>query len=112
MAVHGIQKLQMYDKLSKGFPDPIGLGSELSVNLAIGAELGCSILLIVGLLTRLSLIPLAFTMIVAGFIVHSADTWKIKELAFFYLACYVGLFITGPGALSVDGLLFQKKDAD
>ena len=112
MLVHGIQKLTGFSEMADKFPDPIGMGSQLSLIMAIGAEVGCSILLILGLGTRLAVIPLAFTMIVALFVVHAADPWKVKELAAIFLAVYAVLFITGPGAWSLDKKLFGKTTAE
>ncbi|MCA9160817.1 MAG: DoxX family protein [Planctomycetales bacterium] len=111
MLVHGMQKLMGFSEMADKFPDPIGIGSQLSLIMAIGAEVGCSILLILGLGTRLAVIPLAFTMIVALFIVHAADPWKVKELAALYLAVYAVIFITGPGRCSLDEKLFSKTKA-
>ncbi|MGV3486756.1 MAG: DoxX family protein, partial [Planctomycetaceae bacterium] len=54
MLVHGMQKVMNFTALSEAFPDPIGLGSQLSLILAVAAEVGCSLLLMIGLLTRLS----------------------------------------------------------
>lgn len=108
MLVHGIQKLMGFSGMADVFPDPIGMGSQLSLTMAIGAEVGCSILLILGLGTRLAVIPLAFTMIVALFVVHAADPWKVKELAAIFLTVYVVIFITGPGRCSLDAKLFDK----
>lgn len=102
MLVHGIQKLSGFSSLAEVFPDPIGMGSQLSLIMAIGAEVGCSLLLILGLGTRLAVLPLAFTMVIAFFVVHGADPWKVKELAAIYLAGYAIIFVTGPGKFSLD----------
>lgn len=112
MLVHGIQKVMSFSDLVEQFPDPIGLGSQFSLVAAMGAEIGCSLLLILGLGTRLAAIPLAFTMLVALFVVHANDPWKIKELAAVYLCVYVSLMFTGAGKFSLDRLLFQKMRAD
>ena len=112
MLVHGIQKLMGFSEMADKFPDPIGMGSQLSLIMAIGSEVGCSILLILGLGTRLAVIPLAFTMIVALFVVHGADPWKVKELAAIFLAMYAVIFITGPGRCSLDEKLFNKTKAE
>lgn len=106
MLVHGTQKVMAFSAASATFPDPLGMGSQLSLIMAIFAEVGCSILLILGLGTRLALIPLAFTMIVALFLVHANDPWKVKELAAIYLAVYGILLVTGPGSFSLDAKWF------
>lgn len=109
MLVHGWQKLTAFNELAAVFPDPLGMGSRWSLIAAIGAEFGCSALLITGMATRLAAIPLAFTMGVALFIVHGADPWQKKELAAAYLAAYLVLFFTGAGKFSLDGLLSRRK---
>ncbi|TWU25471.1 DoxX [Novipirellula galeiformis] len=102
MLVHGIAKLKGFGEMADQFPDPIGVGSKLSLILAIGAEVGCSLLLIVGFATRLALLPLVMTMVVALFVVHRADPWVAKELAAIYLLVYLSLLMTGPGRFSID----------
>lgn len=109
MLVHGIQKAMGFSAMSETFPDPMGVGNQLSLMLAIGAEVGCSILLILGLGTRLAVVPLAFTMIVALFVIHAADPWKTKELAALFLAVYGVIFLTGPGFFSLDAMLLSRK---
>lgn len=109
MLLHGLQKLMGFSAMAETFPDPLGMGSQLSLIAAIGAEVGCSILLILGLGTRVAVIPLAFTMIVALFVVHGGDPWKVKELAAIYLAIYVVIFVTGAGNLSLDSKLFGAR---
>ncbi|WP_437204971.1 DoxX family protein [Planctomicrobium sp. SH664] len=108
MMIHGWQKIGQFAELRTKFPDPIGVGSHLSLILAIGAEFGCSILLILGIMTRLATIPLIITMVVIVAIVHKDDPWGAsKELAAVYLATYVTLLVAGGGMLSFDGLLFN-----
>jgi putative oxidoreductase len=112
MLVHGVQKVMAFSQLSDKFPDPLGMGSQLSLISAIGAEVGCSLLLIVGLGTRLAAVPLAFTMLVALFLVHAKDPWQAKELAAVYLSVYVSLVFTGGGVFSLDRLLFSHLSLD
>ena len=85
----------------------MGLGSRLSLSLTIGAEFFCSLLLVVGLLTRFSLIPLMVAMLVAVFQAHHGEIFGDGQTAFLYLSTYVALLFTGPGKFSADGILFK-----
>lgn len=102
MLTHGIPKLMNYATLATQFPDPLGVGSQLSVIMAISAEVGCAGLLILGLFTRLATIPLIITMLVAALIVHGGDPFAKKEAAITYLIPYLTLLLTGPGRFACD----------
>ncbi len=111
--LHGWGKLGMLtdgsmSKSDFAFPDPVGIGEGPSLVLAMSAEFACSILLVLGLFTRLACVPLIVTMAVAVFIVHNGDPWGDKELPFLYLAGYLTLLFTGPGKFSVDALIMKR----
>ena len=99
---HGIQKWSSYQELSIAFPDPLGVGSPVSLGLAIFGELVCSMAFIVGILYRLAMLPMIFTMGMAFFVIHGNDPFAVKELAFIYLVVYVLMYIIGPGKFAVD----------
>ena len=99
MMNHGIDKWANYQELSTVFPDPLGIGSPLSLGLAIFGELACSMAFIIGFLYRLAMIPMIFTMCVAFFIVHGNDPFAVKELAFVYLVVFVLMYIIGTGKI-------------
>ncbi len=105
MLNHGLGKLQSFSEKSGGFPDPLGVGSPMSMALAVFAEFFCSAAIIVGFATRLALTQLIATMAVAFFIIHGADPFSKKEMAFLYLVPFIALFLLGPGRISVDGWL-------
>ncbi len=91
------------------FADPIGLGENTTLVIAVIAELLCSALLIIGFATRLVVLPLIATMAVAVFIVHGHEGLEAQELAILYLLVYVFLLVTGSGKYSVDRLIPRKK---
>lgn len=109
MLTHGYPKLM---KLLAGgeiqFADPFGLGMYFSLVLAVFAEFFCSILVGLGIGTRLAAIPLIVTMSVAAFIAHSSDPFGRKELALLYLVVFVFLLFTGSGKFSVDYFISKK----
>jgi putative oxidoreductase len=91
------------------FADPIGIGVTASLALTVFAEFICSLLIAAGLWTRLALIPLMITMIVAAGIIHFNDGMDKKEHALMYLLPYFALFLLGSGKFSLDA--FLKKSA-
>lgn len=99
---HGVQKWANFNAMSDSFPDPLGIGSQLSLILAIFGEMVCSIAFIFGFLYRLVMIPMIFTMCMAFFVIHGNDPFTVKELAFIYLIVFILLYITGPGKFSLD----------
>ncbi len=102
---HGIQKWSNFQEMSAVFPDPLGIGSPLSLGLAIFGELVCSMAFIIGFLYRLAMIPMIFTMGVAFFVIHGNDPFSLKELAFVYLVIFILMYIAGPGKFSLDRLI-------
>lgn len=112
---HGWPKLQKYSDISHKFPDPLGIGNQLSMASAIGAELVCGALLALGLLTRWVSLPLIFTMVVAAFMIHGENPWfsgpgipRSKELALLYLIPFIYCFLRGCGTFSLDALFFKS----
>jgi putative oxidoreductase len=103
---HGLGKLTGFMKgAGANFPDPLGIGGQLSMGLAAGAEFFAALMIIIGLKTRLSTIPLIITMSVAAFLVHGSDPFAQKEKALLYLAMFIIIFLCGPGRHSVDAKL-------
>ncbi|WP_370896299.1 DoxX family protein [Chryseobacterium gossypii] len=112
MLSHGFPKLLTLLEGEKiEFFDFLGLGPQISLILTVFAEFVCSILLILGLFTRVALGFLIFTMIIAGFVVHSADPFKTKELSLIYLSVYLLLMAFGAGKISVDRMIEKRKRA-
>lgn len=109
MAHHGYGKLTHYAEYSEKFMDFLYLGPKISLALVIGAEFFCSVLLVIGLFTQLSLIPLIIAMLVAVFKAHGGDVFGDGEHALLYLVIYAALFITGPGKYSIDHYLFKVE---
>lgn len=105
MLTHGIEKLLKFETLAHTFPDPLGVGHTWSLLMALGAEVGCSLLIMMGLFTRLATIPCMFTMGVAFIVIHRGDAFASKELALIYFVVYLTLFTLGAGKYSLDKLI-------
>ena len=110
MLTHGAPKLS---KLLEGgeiqFGDPLGLGPALSLALVVFAEFFCSLFIGIGLGTRLAVIPLMITMLVAAFISHGPDPFRQKEMALLYFLLYLVLLVTGSRKYSFDYLMTRRS---
>jgi putative oxidoreductase len=105
---HGYPKIVNYSEFVNGF-DPIGLGPDLSLILTIFGEFVCGIFIVLGLFTRLAVIPVFVTMIVAYFVAHAKDDFMVKMLPFAYLWLCLVIFILGSGRYSLDAIIFDKN---
>ncbi len=106
---HGWGKLMSFTETATQFPDPFGVGGTISLGLTVFAEVFCGVAIALGLLTRLSAIPLIIMMLVAVFVIHGDDPFGKKEFALLYLLPFVTLMFTGPGRFSLDWILFGEK---
>ncbi|MBQ2413568.1 MAG: DoxX family protein [Rikenellaceae bacterium] len=109
MLTHGIGKIQNYNAIVNSFPDPLGIGSAVSFTLITLTEVGCSVLIIMGLFTRLATLPLIFGMYVATFIAFPEKTFAEGELSFVYMGIYIMLLISGGGRYALDALFFPYR---
>ncbi len=105
---HGAGKLFSFSEKMEFFPDPLGVGSAVSLGLAVFGEFFCGILLVVGLFTRFAAFNLLAVMFVAGFVFHYADPFSKKELALLYGVCFLYFLLSGGNRYSLDQVLFKK----
>lgn len=108
MFTHGVPKIGKLSEHPVQFMDFLGLGATVSLCLAIFGEVVCSLLVMLGLGTRLAVIPPAIIMLVAVFHVHIADPFVKQEMGLHYILSYAVLFIMGSGRYSLDQVLFSK----
>jgi len=107
---HGFGKL---DKIYSGseiiFPDPIGVGATASMLLAGICEFVFPLMIAIGVYTRVSAIPVVFTMAVAFASVHFSHPFAKQELSLVYLVAFLTIFLIGPGRLSIDSIFRGKN---
>jgi putative oxidoreductase len=105
ITLHGWGKLANYAERSQRFADPYGLGSPVSLSLAIFAEVICSVLLVVGFATRFAALACAITVGTAFYFSHDARFTGPGngELPFMYAGALITLLLAGGGRYSVDG---------
>lgn len=113
MAFYGYQKLINFETMAASDfwakeVSFLGMTGKTPLALTVFAEFFCSLLLIIGLFTRLSLIPLLICMgyiiaFMAKFeVIYSGDNGIEVNNAFVYFVIYLGIYLTGPGNYSLD----------
>jgi len=110
LLTHGWPKLQ---RLLSGeeiqFIDPFGLGQTASFVLIMFAEVVCSILVIIGLATRLAAIPPVIGMATAVLVAHANDPFGMKEKPLLFLLIFAFLIVYGAGRYSVDRMIEGRR---
>jgi putative oxidoreductase len=100
--VHGLPKLLDYSAQLQQIEDPFHLGANLTLILAIFAEVLCPLLIVAGVLVRLACLPILCVLLVALLIVH--PQWSLFEGQFGWLLLIVftSILIAGPGRLALN----------
>ncbi len=104
---HGWKKLMNFDAAAENFISFMGMPPSVSLGLTIFAELVCSVLLMLGLFTRLACIPLIICLLVI-FSVHEWNFLGKQELPSLFMIGYISILLLGPGKYSIDKMIFKK----
>jgi putative oxidoreductase len=105
---HGLAKFNKFSEMQNVFFDPFHIGHRFSLILTLFAELICSLLLVLGLLTRLAAFVLVINMSVAVFLFHfhnNSQPIAEFEIAVLYLVAFFSILLVGPGKISVDRMI-------
>ena len=109
MLTHGIPKIgRLLGEGPVKFADPFGLGPEISLVLAIIAEVVCAVLVMVGFKTRIATVPLMMTMLTAALYAHWNDPFPKKELPLLFFLVFLAILIMGPGKYALDSLIKKR----
>lgn len=111
ISVHAAGKIQLLlTGQADTFPSVFGLPPVFCLYLALSAELIGSVLILVGLWTRVAVFLPGVIMLVVIFIVLAKVPFAEKEeLAMHYLLAYAVLFVLGSGRYSIDHWLRARK---
>ncbi len=103
---HGVPKLQNFADMKLNFPDPLHIGHQGSLSLVLFAEIFGSMILVLGLFTRLAAVILMIDMMFALVFFHIPQGQALKnfELPILFLGGFLTVALVGPGKYSVDGV--------
>lgn len=100
--VHGLPKLLNYNAQLQIIEDPFHLGANVTLMLAIFAEVACPLLIIAGLLVRLACLPILCVLCVALLVVHAQWSLDEGQFGWLLLILFTSIFIAGPGRLALN----------
>lgn len=107
LTAYGWPHLSGFSRFLPLIGDPIHIGPYPTLVLVIFAEFFCSVLVILGIGTRLAVIPLICAMLVAAVVVHGSHPFDQKEKVLLYLAGFVAVLILGGGGFSLDRVMWK-----
>lgn len=104
---HGMKKLLDFEGTVKHIPDPMGVGGEISAVIAIIANIIAPVFIILGLGTRLAVLPILSVTLTGFLIVHGNDPWAVRDVPLMYSLAYLLIFFMGAGKYSLDHKFFK-----
>lgn len=108
MIAHGLKKIGIGVAEAEHVPNPLLLPESLNSFLAISTNLFFPVLVILGLFTRIAVLPILAVTLTGYFIVHWNDPLPAKDMPFMYSVCFLLLLILGPGKYSLDYYINKK----
>jgi putative oxidoreductase len=111
---HGYEKIFTFSQMAPTFPDPLHMGGTASLVFAMIADGICSLLIVIGLATRLaasySFVILFVAWSLVQHFIYLGPREDHGQVIWLYLSGMIVIIIGGPGRYSADFLL-QKKTA-
>lgn len=99
-----------FSQMAAHFPDPIHIGSHASLIYALISDGICSVLVVLGLGTRVAALVVAVDVGVAFCLVHRYPFANGHgELLLLYIGGFLALIFTGAGSYSLDGKLWGRS---
>ncbi len=109
--VHGFKKLGP-GGVAEIIPNPFGLPQNLNEIIAIAANLFFPQLIIMGLFTRISTLPILAVTLTGYFVVHGHASLLERDIPFMFSLGYIMIAFMGPGKYSLDHYFFGNKKLD
>ncbi len=108
---HGIEKLTGFHNMLQHFPDPIHIGPLPGLIVATLSDGICSVLVMIGLLTRVSSGIIVINLFVVFTFMHGFSfSQEHAQLVYLYLGGYLAIFLAGPGRYSIDGMITGRRN--
>ncbi|MGI9579869.1 DoxX family protein [Chryseobacterium sp. RRHN12] len=105
--VHGLKKFRLENGQREVIPNPLGLPDQLNAIVASLADLVVPFLIILGLGTRLAVLPTIGVTAIGYFVVHRKDSPEVRDVPFMYTLSLLLVLALGAGRYSLDYYLLN-----
>jgi putative oxidoreductase len=105
--VHGLRKFRSPPgEAPEVVPNPLGLPAGLNQLVATFSDTVVPALVILGIGTRLAVLPTIGVTAIGYFVVHRHDSVAVRDVPYLYTICFLLLLALGPGTRSLDHYLW------
>ncbi len=105
--VHGMKKFRIENGQKEQVPNPLNLPEKLNNFVAAFSDTVVPVFIVVGLGTRLAILPTIGVTAVGYFVVHRKDALEVRDVPYMYTLCLLFLSTLGPGTFSIDHYLLN-----
>ena len=105
--VHGMKKFQVKNGEREHVPNPLHLPTRMNALVATFSDTVVPFLVMLGVATRLIVLPVIGVTAIGYFVVHRHDDIEVRDVPYVYTLCFLFLLVIGAGTLSIDHYLFN-----
>ena len=105
--VHGLKKFRIENGQKEHVPNPLHLPEKLNAFVATFSDTVVPFLVMLGLGTRLAIVPVIGVTAIGYFVVHRKDSLEVKDVPYMYTLSFLFLLVIGAGTYSVDNYLLH-----
>jgi putative oxidoreductase len=107
--VHGLKKFKVQNGEREHVPNPLHLPDKLNGLVATFSDTVVPFLLMLGVGTRLILLPVIGVTAIGYFVVHRKDSVEVRDVPYMYTLCFLFLLAVGAGTYSIDYYIFLNQ---
>jgi putative oxidoreductase len=105
--VHGLKKFRLENGKKEVVPNPLGLPNKMNALVATFSDTVVPFLIILGLGTRLAVLPTIGVTAIGYFVVHRKDSLEVRDVPFMYTLSLLFILALGAGRYSLDYYLLN-----
>jgi len=105
--VHGMKKFRVENGQKEHVPNPLHLPEKLNGLVATFSDTVVPFLIILGLGTRLAVLPTIGVTAIGYFVVHRNDSLEVRDVPYMYTLSLLLLLALGAGTYSLDYYLLE-----